>query len=261
MSATTPKPRDRSAATSGSVSRSRFVGKGGAPEQPAACGMPPPHQADGYTMWRRWRRLAERAGSSHANESGGRSQTSSTTSSGTAPSTSTPTCRAGRSTQATNTPSRGWAMGIRRGFAGLAMVAFAAGCGSATAPAAPIGFFPRIFSGPGFVTNAELIKASAVSPATRKFAFHAVAPKSGGWALVVRCYSGTVRADNGASYTSGPCRGTSGMIAGCAGGLNEHLSVTVDQKQPQRWGIAIYRSGCTPPTAEERRIKEQGAPH
>lgn len=151
-------------------------------------------------------------------------------------------------------------MARSRRLIALATVAVAAACGgSAGAPAAPVGFFPQIFSSRGFVTNAELIRASAVSPTTYKFTFHAVAPKSGGWALVVRCYSGTIRADEGGGFTSGPCRGTSGMIAGCAGGLNEHLVVTVDQKQPQRWGVAIYRSGCTPPTVAERRMKERGA--
>ena len=143
----------------------------------------------------------------------------------------------------------------------VALTVAAAACSaSGDAPTAPVGFFPQVFSGRGFVTNAQLLKAGAVSPASKKISFHAVAPKSGGWALVVRCYRGTVRSDFGGGYAGLPCNGTSGLIAGCAGGLNEHLSVTVDQKQPQRWGIAVYRSEFAPESAAERRIKERGAP-
>jgi len=135
------------------------------------------------------------------------------------------------------------------------------GCGTTDAPAAPTGFFPQVFSGRAFVTNAHLLKAAAVPGSTQRFTFHAVAPKSGGWALVVRCTRGTIRADSGGVISGGPCAGLNGMMAGCAGGLNQRLKVTVDQRQPSRWGIAIYRSTCRPPTAAEVRAKERGAPH
>ena len=142
----------------------------------------------------------------------------------------------------------------------MCTVALTACSGPSNAPNAPAGFFPSVFSGAGFVSNAQLVNGVAVAAANRSLRFHAVVPRPEGWALVVRCYRGTVRVDLGGSTSGGRCQGTTGVIGGCGGGLDRHLTVTVDQAQPARWGIAIYRSNCPSESPAEQRIKASPTP-
>lgn len=136
----------------------------------------------------------------------------------------------------------------------LAAVVTTACSGAGDAPSASAGFFPETFSSTGYVTDAHLLNTGVVSAETRTLRFHAVAPASGGWSLVVRCYRGRVKIE-GAGTSGGRCQGTSGVIGGCAGGFDKHLMVTVDRRQPAKWGVAIYRSSCSPETSAERREK------
>lgn len=128
--------------------------------------------------------------------------------------------------------------------------------GPRDAPPAPSGFFPSVFSGVGFVQGAHLLNARAVPATVRTLRFQAVAPAPGGWALVARCDHGRIQVDLGGGTSGGPCHGTAGVIAGCAGGFDKQLTVTVDRRQVGEWGLAIYRSTCAPESAAERRAKE-----
>ena len=144
----------------------------------------------------------------------------------------------------------------------VVVVGFAAvtACSGSDAPTAPAGFFPPVFSGQGFVSNAHLVKAAAVDADRRSLHFHPVIPRPGGWALVARCDRGRLEVDFGGSTTGGPCRGTSGVVAGCAGGLDKELTVTVSAAQTSRWGIAIYRSRCPAEGPDARRAKASPTP-
>ena len=121
----------------------------------------------------------------------------------------------------------------------------AAGCGGpANAPAAPAGFFPTVYSEVAFVSGAHLLGSAAVPASTTQLRFHAVAPKATGWALVVRCAVGNVRINEASGYSHAPCRGTSGVIAGCAGGINQRLMVQVDRRQwPSSRRILVMKCG------------------
>jgi hypothetical protein len=108
--------------------------------------------------------------------------------------------------------------------------------------ASPAGLFPAHLRDGDLLRDdpGTLIKASAAKPHTHQFVFDATAKREGPLALVANCTTGTVHLGN--AY--GPCAGRPTAITTFCAGKHVHLTVSVEQDQPTRWGFALYKIGA-----------------
>jgi hypothetical protein len=109
------------------------------------------------------------------------------------------------------------------------------------------GLFPQhlfannVFGGPKNQIPTHLVAAVAQVPGRQSFTWTLPEVRSGGEWLYVYCTGGHVSVIIGASTTSGPCRGITGVTGWNASPVpGQTITVRVDAPQSTRWGAAVY---------------------